>query len=133
MNDHQIRLNFFRAYSRPVSAAVGVDLRAARTAMAAFARKSFEWCTHQYVNDSRCFYDLGRTDSYVIQLKERQKDKNGLQQALDSAIRNTERSIVCNEESADAHAVLVQCDEIPSSYGRGAPNRYTRTLQREES
>jgi hypothetical protein len=39
-------------------------------------------------------------------VKERQKDKKELQQALDSAIRNTERSIVCNEESADAHALL---------------------------
>ena len=28
---------------------------------------------------------------------------------------------------------LVQCDEIPSIYGRSATNPYTRTLQREES
>jgi tetratricopeptide (TPR) repeat protein len=81
------------------------------------ARQSFEWCTHQYVNDSRCFYDLGRTDSYVTQVKERQKDKKGLQQALDSAIRNTERSIVCNEGSADARALLADLYGRKIGYG----------------
>ena len=30
-------------------------------------------------------------------------------------------------------ATLVWCDEIPSIYGGGPPNPYTRTLQREES
>jgi hypothetical protein len=81
------------------------------------ARRSFESCTHQYVNDSRCFYDLGRTDSYMIQVKERQKDKKGLHQALDSPITNTERSIFCNEGSADAHALLADLYGRKIAYG----------------
>lgn len=80
-------------------------------------RRIFERCVHQDVNNSRCYYDLGRTDQYLFQIKQRQKDKNGAGQSLDSAIENTRRCILLDDGMADAHALLADLYGNKIGYG----------------
>ena len=70
------------------------------------ARRGFQSCVQQDPNNARCYYDLGRTDSYLAKVKERYKDKAAAQHALDSGIENVQRSIVLDDSSADSHALL---------------------------
>jgi tetratricopeptide (TPR) repeat protein len=81
------------------------------------ARRIFESCTHEDVRNSRCYYDLGRTDSYMMQVRERQKNKQAVLQALDSAIDNTQRSIAFDSGFADAHALLADLYGRKIGYG----------------
>src|SRR5215471_6187745 len=70
------------------------------------ARSAFQSCVQQDPNSARCYYDLGRTDSYIAQAKERHKDKAAAQHALDSGVENIQRSIVLDDSSANSHALL---------------------------
>jgi tetratricopeptide (TPR) repeat protein len=70
------------------------------------ARSGFQSCVQQDPNNARCYYDLGRTDSYIAQAKERHKEKAAAQHALDSGIENIQRSIAIDTSSADSHALL---------------------------
>ena len=81
------------------------------------ARKTFEQCLLQNVSNSLSYYYLGRTDSYVFQAKELQKDKKAAGRALDSAIENTRRSIALDERRADAHALLADLYGRKIGYG----------------
>jgi len=55
------------------------------------AKQMFERCIRESAGNSRCYYDLGRADSYLVDVMERHKDKQGALRALDSAIENTQR------------------------------------------
>lgn len=81
------------------------------------ARRTFESCTHQNANHSRCYYDLGLTDTYLFEVRERPKDKRAMQHALNSAIDNTQHSIVLNDGSADSHALLADLYGRKIGYG----------------
>jgi hypothetical protein len=81
------------------------------------ARRIFEDCTRQDANNARCYYDMGRTDSYIADVKERQRDKRAAQQTIDSAIENTRRSIDLNAGFADAHALLAELYGRKIGYG----------------
>jgi tetratricopeptide (TPR) repeat protein len=70
------------------------------------ARSAFQSCVQQDSSNARCYYDLGRTDSYIAQAIERHKDKSAAQRALDSGIENMQRSIAIDASSADSHALL---------------------------
>jgi tetratricopeptide (TPR) repeat protein len=69
-------------------------------------KQVFERCAQQHAGNSRCYYDLGRVYSYLIDAKERQKDRQGALRSLDSAIENAQRSINLDGGFADAHALL---------------------------
>jgi tetratricopeptide (TPR) repeat protein len=81
------------------------------------AEGTFEDCVHRDGKNARCFYDLGRTESYLVQVRELQKDRNGAEHWLDSAIENTQRSIAIEESLADAHALLASLYGIKIGYG----------------
>jgi tetratricopeptide (TPR) repeat protein len=81
------------------------------------ARRIFEDCTRQDAKNARCYYDMGRTDSYIADIKERQKDKRAAQQTIDSAIENTRRSVAFDPEFADAHALLAELYGRKIGYG----------------
>ena len=81
------------------------------------ARHNFEDCTREDPKNSRCYYDLGRTDSYIADVRERQRDKKAAQQAINSAIENTRDSIDLNATFADAHAILAELYGKKIGYG----------------
>lgn len=81
------------------------------------ARRIFEDCTRQDAKNAWCYYDLGRTDSYIADMSERRKDKRAAQQTIDSAIENTRRSIDFNAGFADAHALLAELYGRKIGYG----------------
>jgi len=83
----------------------------------AAARGIFEECARRDAKNARCSYDLGRTDSYIANVRERQRDKKTAQQVLDSAIMNTRRSIDLDDEFADAHALLAELYGRKIGYG----------------
>lgn len=39
------------------------------------ARRILEECTRRDAGNARCYYDLGRTDSYIAEVRDRQRDK----------------------------------------------------------
>jgi tetratricopeptide (TPR) repeat protein len=80
-------------------------------------RRIFQECVGQDVKNSRCYYDLGRTDSYLFQVRQHQKDKKAAERSLDSAIENTRRSIVLDDGLADAHALLADLYGNKIGYG----------------
>jgi len=81
------------------------------------ARRSFEDCTRKDLKNSRCYYDLGKTDSYIADVRERQRDKKAAQLAIDLAIENTRDSIDLNATYADAHALLAELYGKKIGYG----------------
>jgi tetratricopeptide (TPR) repeat protein len=81
------------------------------------ARRIFEECARQDAKNARCYYDLGRTDSYIAEVRERRRDKKTAQQILDSAIVNTGRSIDLDDRFADAHALLAELYGRKIGYG----------------
>lgn len=81
------------------------------------ARRIFEDCTRQDAKNAQCYYDMGRTDSYIADIQERHKDKRAAQEAIDSAIENTRRSIDFNARVADAHALLAELYGRKIGYG----------------
>lgn len=81
------------------------------------ARRGFEDCTREDPKNSRCYYDLGKTDSYLAEVRERQRDKAAVQQAIDSGIENIRTSIDLNPSFADAHAVLSELYGKKIAYG----------------
>jgi len=81
------------------------------------ARRSLESCVRDDANNARCYYDLGRTDSYLAQAKERRSDKKAAQRAIDSAIENARRSIDLDDGSANAHALLADLYGRKIGYG----------------
>jgi tetratricopeptide (TPR) repeat protein len=83
----------------------------------ASARRVFEQCVKENAGNSRCYYDLGRVDSYLIDVNERRKDKQGSLRSLDSAIENTQRSIDLDNGFADAHAMLADLYGRKIGYG----------------
>jgi tetratricopeptide (TPR) repeat protein len=80
-------------------------------------RHIFEECVRRDANNSRCYYDLGRTDLYLFQVRQRQKDKKASERCLDSAIESTRRSIVLDDGLADAHALLADLYGNKIGYG----------------
>jgi tetratricopeptide (TPR) repeat protein len=70
------------------------------------ARTIFETCIQQDGNNSHCYFDLARADSYLVRVKESQNDKKAAERWLDSAIDNARRFMVFNDRSAEAHALL---------------------------
>ena len=81
------------------------------------ARRVFEDCTRQDARNARCYYDVGRTDSYIADVRERQREKKAAQQTIDSAIENTRRSIDLDAGFADAHALLAELYGRKIGYG----------------
>ena len=81
------------------------------------ARRSFEDCAREDPKNSRCYYDLGRTDSYLADVRERQRATKAAQQAIDSAIESTRHSIDLNATFADAHALLAELYGKKIGYG----------------
>src|SRR5215831_5571825 len=86
-------------------------------AMLAAAKGIFEECARRDAKNARCYYDLGRTDFYIANVRESQRDKKTAQQVLDSAIVNTRRSIDLDDEFADAHALLAELYGRKIGYG----------------
>lgn len=82
-----------------------------------FARRFFEQCAKNEARNSRCYYDLGRVDSYLSQVAERHNHKQDAMRLLDSAIENTQRSIDLFDGSADAHALLADLYGRKIGYG----------------
>ena len=70
------------------------------------ARQVFERCAQERGDRARCYYDLGRTDSYMIQAREYNGNRKGALEALDSGIENARRAVELDENFADAHALL---------------------------
>jgi tetratricopeptide (TPR) repeat protein len=70
------------------------------------ARRVFEDCVHRDGKNSLCYYELARTDSYLVKAKESQNDRKDAQRWLDSAIENAKRSVALDDRSSDAHALL---------------------------
>ena len=70
------------------------------------ARKMLDECVRQSGKDSRCYYDLARTDYYLERVKELQKDNKAAERELDSAVENARRAIDLDDRSSDAHALL---------------------------
>jgi tetratricopeptide (TPR) repeat protein len=81
------------------------------------AKRSFEDCTREDPKNSRCYYGLGRTDSYLADVRERQGDKKAAQQAIEAAIENTRDSIDLKATFADAHALLAELYGKKIGYG----------------
>jgi tetratricopeptide (TPR) repeat protein len=80
------------------------------------ARQSFEECAHLDGKNARCFYDLARTDSYLVKVADARHDKQAARW-LDSAIENAQRSIDLNDQSSDAHALLADLYGSKISFG----------------
>ena len=70
------------------------------------ARKDFEECIHRDSEIPFCYYDLARTDSYLVKVKESKNDRKSAQRWLDSAIENARHAVALNDHSSDAHALL---------------------------
>ena len=70
------------------------------------ARQAFADCLQRDANNAPCAYDLARTESYLIRVKESQKDKKAADRWLDSAIESARRLVALNDKSAEAHALL---------------------------
>jgi tetratricopeptide (TPR) repeat protein len=83
----------------------------------AAARRSFESCVRDDDKNSRCYYDLGRTDRYLVDANDRRHDGKAAQRAIDSGIDNTRRSIALNDGFADAHALLADLYGIKIGHG----------------
>jgi Tfp pilus assembly protein PilF len=81
------------------------------------ARRSFEDCTMVDPKNARCYYDLGRIDSYLADVRERHRATKPAQQAIDSAIESTRQSIDLNARFADAHALLAELYGKKIGYG----------------
>jgi hypothetical protein len=81
------------------------------------ARDIFEDCTRRDAKNARCYYDMGRTDSYIADVRERDRDKRAAQQTIDSAIESTRHSIDLNAGFADAHALLAELYGRKIGYG----------------
>lgn len=81
------------------------------------AGQVFERCAHEQGSSARCYYDLGRTDSYLIQAREYSGDRKGALQALESGIENAQRAVELDENSADAHALLADLYGRKIGYG----------------
>ena len=75
------------------------------------ARRIFEECARRDAKNARCYYDLGRTDSYIAEVRDRQQDKKTAKQVLESAIVNARRSIELDDGFGDAHALLAELTE----------------------
>jgi tetratricopeptide (TPR) repeat protein len=105
----------------PKLGAAEVQLDVARSTLDETAliavQQIFERCIQQSAARSRCYYDLGRTDSYLVDIKECHRDKQGALQSLDSAIENTQRSINLDGSFADAHALLADLYGRKIGYG----------------
>jgi tetratricopeptide (TPR) repeat protein len=80
------------------------------------ARQAFEECIHLDGKNARCFYDLARTDSYLLKVADARHNKEVVRW-LDSAIENVKRSIDLNDQSSDAHALLADLYGSKISYG----------------
>ena len=70
------------------------------------ARKVFKECIQRDNKDPLCYYQLARTDSYLVKVKEFQNDRKAAQRWLDSAIENARRSVALNDRSSDANVLL---------------------------
>lgn len=81
------------------------------------ALRVFEDCARKDAANARCYFDMGRTDSYLADIRERQMDKRAAQQTIDSAIDNIQRSIDLNAGFADAHALLAELYGRKIGYG----------------
>lgn len=81
------------------------------------ARQVFEGCAHEQPSSARCYYDLGRTDSYLIQAREYSGDRKGALKALDSGIENAQRAVELDDNFADAHALLADLYGRKIGYG----------------
>ena len=81
------------------------------------ARRIFEDCTRRDAKNAGCYYEMARTDAYIADVKERQRDKAAALQRIDSAIENTRRSINLNAGFADAHALLAELYGRKIGYG----------------
>jgi tetratricopeptide (TPR) repeat protein len=53
-----------------------------------------------------CSYNLARTDSYLAQAKQAQKDNKAAEHWLDSGIEDAKHAIELDDRSSDAHALL---------------------------
>lgn len=81
------------------------------------ARRIFEDCTRKNAKNARCYYDMGRTDSYIADIRERQMDKRAAQHTIDSAIESTLHSINLDAGFADSHALLAELYGRKIGYG----------------
>lgn len=80
------------------------------------ARQTFKECIHLDDKNAGCFYDLARTDSYLVKVADARHDKQAARW-LDSAIEHAQRSIDLNDQSSDAHALLADLYGSKISYG----------------
>lgn len=81
------------------------------------ARQVFERCAQEGGNRAWCYYDLGRTDSYLIQAREHSGNRKGALEALDSGIENVRRSVELDDNFADSHALLADLYGRKIGYG----------------
>jgi tetratricopeptide (TPR) repeat protein len=70
------------------------------------SRKSFAACVQADEKQALCFYELSRTEAYLAQARQVQKDKKTAAQWLDSAIENVQHAIQLHDESSNARALL---------------------------
>ena len=70
------------------------------------ARNSFTQCTTQDPKNSACFYNLARTEFYLVRVEEIAKHTDDAHKILDKAVSDAQKAIALNDRFADAHALL---------------------------
>src|ERR1700730_17717900 len=70
------------------------------------ARRDLTECVQVDSKNTRCFYDLARSEAYLEQVKPIQKDKKAAEHWIDSAIENAQRAIALDDGSSDSRALL---------------------------
>ena len=70
------------------------------------ARNAFVQCTQQDPKSATCFYDLARTEFYLVKAEDIAKHADASRKMLDNAMSDAEKAVALNDRSADAHALL---------------------------
>jgi tetratricopeptide (TPR) repeat protein len=70
------------------------------------ARRDFTECVQMDSKSTQCFYDLARSEAYLEQVAQIQKDKKAAERWIDSAIEDAQHAIALDDGSSDAHALL---------------------------
>lgn len=70
------------------------------------ARNALTECTQQDPKNAACFFDLARTEFYLVKSEDIAKHADASRKMLDNAISDAQKAVALNDRSADAHALL---------------------------
>jgi tetratricopeptide (TPR) repeat protein len=70
------------------------------------ARNFFAQCTQQDPKSATCFFDLARTEFYLVKAEDIAKHTEASRKMLDNAVGDAQKAVALNDRSADAHALL---------------------------